>query len=147
MTPWKNLVEDHQRNNLFTKLNQVKLKSVQWFLTRRFSKFSIYIYRENKPHPLTAMFFWQIRIAWTFLVEGHQSNVEIGQGYLTRRISKFSIQIYTENKPRPLWGPCFLTYHESLNNLGRRSPFLSSYIEFGVTVSYKKIFKVFYIDI
>ena len=26
------------------------LKSVQWFLTRRFLKFSIHIYRENKPH-------------------------------------------------------------------------------------------------
>ena len=32
-------------------------KLVQWFLTRRFFKFSIKIYRENKPHPLAAMFF------------------------------------------------------------------------------------------
>ena len=37
----KNLVEGHQRNNLFAKLNQVKLKSAQWFLTRRLSQFSI----------------------------------------------------------------------------------------------------------
>ena len=32
-------------------------KSVQWFTTRRFLKFSIWIYRENKPRPLVAMFF------------------------------------------------------------------------------------------
>ena len=32
-------------------------KSVQWFLTRRFFKFSIEIYWENKPRPLAAMFF------------------------------------------------------------------------------------------
>ena len=32
-------------------------KSVQWFLTRRFLKFSIEIYKENKPHHLAAMFF------------------------------------------------------------------------------------------
>ena len=31
-------------------------KSVQWFLTRRFFKFSIQIIRENKPRPLAAMF-------------------------------------------------------------------------------------------
>ena len=31
-------------------------KLVQWFLTRRFLKFSILIYRENKPRPLAAMF-------------------------------------------------------------------------------------------
>ena len=35
----------------------VILKSVQWFLTRRFLKFSIQIYRENKPLLLAAMFF------------------------------------------------------------------------------------------
>ena len=32
-------------------------KSVLWFLTRKFLKFSIQIYRENKPRPLAAMFF------------------------------------------------------------------------------------------
>ena len=36
---------------------KIMWKSVQWFLTRRFLKFSIQIYRENKPHPLAAMFF------------------------------------------------------------------------------------------
>ena len=36
---------------------QVIMKSVQWFLTRRFFKFSLKIYRENKPRPLAAMFF------------------------------------------------------------------------------------------
>ena len=40
------------------------------------------------------------------------------RGYLTRRTSKFSIQIYMENNPRTYWGPCFLRYHEILNNLG-----------------------------
>ena len=33
------------------------MKLVQWFLTRRFFKFSIKIYRENKPHSLAAMLF------------------------------------------------------------------------------------------
>ena len=36
---------------------QIISQSVQWFLTRRFFKFSIKIYRENKPRPLAAMFF------------------------------------------------------------------------------------------
>ena len=34
-----------------------------------------YIYRENKPRPLAAMFFWQIMTAWTILVEDHQGNI------------------------------------------------------------------------
>ena len=33
------------------------------------------MYRENKPWPLAAMFFWRITIAWTILVEGHQGNI------------------------------------------------------------------------
>ena len=36
---------------------KITLKSVQWFLTRRFLKFSIKIHRENKPRPLAAMCF------------------------------------------------------------------------------------------
>ena len=36
---------------------QVILKSAQWFLTRRFLKFPVYMYREDKPRPLAAMFF------------------------------------------------------------------------------------------
>ena len=36
---------------------QIILKLVQWFLRRRFLKFSIKIYRENKSCPLAAMFF------------------------------------------------------------------------------------------
>ena len=44
----------------------------------------------------------------------------------------------------------FLTYHNGLNNLGRGWPkelFLQSYIEIGLAIFDKKIFKVFYIDI
>ena len=47
---------------------KIILKSVQWFLTRRFLKFSIYIYRENKPHPPGGHVFWWIQMAWTILV-------------------------------------------------------------------------------
>ena len=36
---------------------QTILKSVQWFLTRRFLEFSKEIYMENKPHLLVAKFF------------------------------------------------------------------------------------------
>ena len=38
---------------------KIILKSVQWFQTRRFLEFSIYIYiyMENKPCPLAVMFF------------------------------------------------------------------------------------------
>ena len=36
---------------------KIILKSVQWFWTRRFLKFFIKIYKENKPSPLAAMFF------------------------------------------------------------------------------------------
>ena len=35
----------------------VILKFFQGFIRRRFLKFSIHIYRENKPRPLAAMFF------------------------------------------------------------------------------------------
>ena len=35
---------------------QVICKWVQWFLTRRFLKFPIYIYRKHKPRPLATMF-------------------------------------------------------------------------------------------
>ena len=75
---------------------KIILKSVQWFLTRRFLKFSILIYRENKPRPLVAMFFDESK--WleqscnritkgTFL----QNYIEIGPVDWTRRFLKFSI--------------------------------------------------------
>ena len=75
---------------------QVILKSVQWFLTRRFLKFSILIYRENKPHPWRPYFltnqkglnnlgrgspkehFCEIILKWV-------------QWFRTRRFLKFSI--------------------------------------------------------
>ena len=30
---------------------------------------------ENKPRPRAAMFFWQIQMPWTILVEDHQGNI------------------------------------------------------------------------
>ena len=62
--PWRPylLTKPNGLNNLSRKspkeqFCKIILKSVQWFLTRRFLKFSIQIYRENKPRPLAAMFF------------------------------------------------------------------------------------------
>ena len=62
--PWRPcfLTNPNGLNNLSRKSPKEQfckliLKSVQWFLTRRFLKFSIQIYRENKPRPLAAMFF------------------------------------------------------------------------------------------
>ena len=58
-------------------------KSVQWFLTRRFLKFSMQIYRKSKPpppppppHPTPGSHvFWRIQMAWTILVEDHLRNI------------------------------------------------------------------------
>ena len=62
--PWRPcfLTNPNGLNNLSRKspkeqFCKIILKSVQWFLTRRFLKFSIQIHRENKPRPLAAMFF------------------------------------------------------------------------------------------
>ena len=102
-------------------------KLVQWFLTRRFLKFSILIYRENKPRPLAAMFFdeskW-LEQSWYRITKGTflQNYMEIGpvvsdkmifQVFLYRYIGKIS--------PAP-WRPCFLTNPNGLNNLGTGSP-------------------------
>ena len=38
-------------------LCQIIFKLGQYFLTRRFNKFSLNTYKENKLHPLAAMFF------------------------------------------------------------------------------------------
>ena len=106
---------------------QVIMKSVQWFLTRRFFKFSIKIYRENKPRPLAAMFFdkskwleqsWYRITKGTFLqnyiaIDPVVSDKKIFLSFLYRYIGKIS--------PAPWW-PCFLTNPNGLNNLGRGSP-------------------------
>ena len=159
MTAWTNLVEGHHRNipaklywNRFSGFWQ---EDFYCFLFRYIGKIS----------PATS--------SHVFLTN-HDCLNNLGRGspklhscqvilksvrwFLTRRILKFSIQIYTKNKPSPPPPPppppamaaMFLTYHEGVNNLGRRSPkatFLLSYIELDPTVSYEKIFKVFYTDI
>ena len=100
---------------------------VQWFLTRRFFKFSIKIYRENKPRPLAAMFFdkskwleqsWYRITKGTFLqnyiaIDPVVSDKKIFLSFLYRYIRKIC--------PAP-WRPCFLTNPNGLNNLGRGTP-------------------------
>ena len=59
------------------------------------------------------------------------------------------MQIYMKNKPRPLGGAMFFDIswlEQSWSNF-TKATFLPSYTELGPTVSYEKIFKVFYIDI
>ena len=101
-------------------------KSVQWFLTRRFLKFSIQIYRENKPRPLAAMFFDESK--WleqsckritkeTFL----QNYMEIGPVVSDKKIFKVFYTDIVKISPAP-WQPCFLTNPNGLNNLGTGSP-------------------------
>ena len=106
---------------------QVIMKLVQWFLTRRFFKFSIKIYRENKPRPLVAMFFdkskwleqsWYRITKETFLqnyiaIGPVVSDEKIFLSFLYRYIGKIS--------PAP-WRPCFLTNPHGLKNLGTESP-------------------------
>ena len=76
---------------------KIILKLVQWFLTRRFLKFSIWIYRENKPRPHWWPCFWQIQMAWIILVQNHQRNISAKlccnrpSGFWQRRFLKFSI--------------------------------------------------------
>ena len=107
---------------------QVILKSVQWCLTRRFLNFFLFRYiGKISPTPWQPCFLTNHDCLYNLgrgSPKQHSSQVilKLVMGYVTRRILKFSMQIYTKNKPHPLWGPWFLTYHESLNNLGRRSP-------------------------
>ena len=59
------------------------------------------------------------------------------------------MQIYTKNKPRPLGAMFFHVswrLEQSWQKVTKASS-LPSYIELSPTVSYKNIFKVFYIDI
>ena len=73
-TPWRPcfLTNPNGLNNLSrgspkAHFCKIILKSVQWFLTRRFLKFSIKIYREKYAQPLAAMFFdesWWLEQSW-----------------------------------------------------------------------------------
>ena len=112
--PWRPcfLMNPNGLNNLGTgspkeHFCHIILKSVQWFLTRRFLKFSIQIYRENKPRPWRPCFLTNPNglnnLARGSLKE-HICKIiwKSVQWFLTRRFLKFSIQIYSENKPRPL---------------------------------------------
>ena len=107
---------------------QVIMKSVQWFLTRRFFEFSIKIYRENKPRPLAAIFFFDeskwLEQSWYRITKGTclqnyiaidpvVSDKKIFLSFLYRYIGKIS--------PAP-WQPCFLTNPNGWNNLCRGSP-------------------------
>ena len=68
-------------------------KSVQWFLTRRFLKFSIQTYSENKPRPLAATFFdeskW-LEQSWYRITKGTflQNYTEIGRVVYNKKIFK-----------------------------------------------------------
>ena len=93
---------------------RVILKSGQWFLTRRFLKFSILIYRENKPRPWQPFFLF----FFFFFLTNQDGLNNLGRGsptkhscqvilksvqcFMTRTFLKFSIKIYRENKPRSL---------------------------------------------
>ena len=129
-------------------------KSALWFLTRRFLKFSVQIYRENKPRPLAAMFLTNPN-GLNNLARGspkkHFCKIiwKSVQWFLTRRFLKFSIQIYSENKPRPLAAMFFDESKWLVQSWYRitKGTFLQNYMEIGPMVSDKKIFKVFYIDI
>ena len=72
---------------------KIILKSVQWFLTRRFLKFSIQIYRENKPRPPAAMFFDEskrLEQSWKRITKGTflQNYIETGPVVSDEKIFK-----------------------------------------------------------
>ena len=105
---------------------KIILKSVQWFLTRRFLKFSTQIYRKNKPRPLAAMFSdeskwleqsWQRITKGTFL----QNYMEIGPVVSNKKIFLSFLYRYIGKRSPVPWWPCFLTNPNGLNNVGRGS--------------------------
>ena len=72
---------------------KIILKSVEWFLTRRFLKFSIQIYSENKHRPLAAMFFYEstwLEQSWYRITKGTflQNYMEIGPMVSDKKIFK-----------------------------------------------------------
>ena len=103
-------------------------KSVQWFLTRRFLKFSIQIYRENKPRPLAAMFFdeskWLEQSCKRITMQRNISAKLYGNrssGFRQEDFYSFLYRYIVKISPAP-WRPCFLTNPNGLNNLGTGSP-------------------------
>ena len=102
-------------------------KSVQWFRTRRFLKFSIRYIGKISPAP------W-----WPCFLTNPNGLNNLGRGspkehfckiilksvqwFLTRRFLKvFYIDYIGKVSPAP-WRPCFLTNPNVLNYLGRGSP-------------------------
>ena len=85
---WTILQQDHQRN--ISAKSYGNRSSGFW---RRFLKFSIQIYSENKPCPLAAMFFdkskW-LEQSWYRITKGTflQNNMEIGPVVLDKKIFK-----------------------------------------------------------
>ena len=110
---------------------QVIMKSVQWFLTKRCFKFSIKIYRENKPCPLRPCFSTNPNGLNNLGTESSKEHLrkiiwKSVQWFLTRRFFKFSIHTCIDIcigkiSPTP-WRPCFPTNPNGLNNLGTESP-------------------------
>ena len=105
---------------------QVIMKLVQWFLTRRFFKFSIKIYRENKPHPRAAMFFDNPNGLNNLGTESQRNNSaklysNWSSGFWQEELLSFLYRYIGKMSPAP-WRLCFLTNPNGLNNLGRGSP-------------------------
>ena len=134
---------------------KIILKSVQCFMTRRFLKFSILIYKENKPRPPWRPCFLTNPNGLNNLATGspkeHFCKIiwKSVQWFRSRRFLKFFIQIYSENKPRPL-AAMFIDKSKWLEQSWYRftkGTFLQNYMEIVPVVSDKKIFKLFYIDI
>ena len=75
---------------------KIILKSVQWFRTRRFLKFSIYLYRENKPRPWRPCFLTNPN-GLNNLPRGSPKEhfckiiLKLVQWFRTRRFLKFSL--------------------------------------------------------
>ena len=73
------------------------------------------------------MFFWQIQMAWTILVEDHQRNISAklygnwSSGFGQEDFYIFQYRYIGKISLAPWW-PCFLTNPNGLNNLGRGSP-------------------------
>ena len=119
-----------------------------------FFKFSIKIYRENKPHPLAAMFFdkskW-LEQSWYRITKRNisaKSYSNWSSGFWQEDFLSFLYRYIGKISPAPWW-PCFLTNPNGLNNLGRESPkeHFCKIIWKSVQWFLTRRFFVFYIDI
>ena len=91
------------------------LESVQWFIIRKFFKFFIKIYRENKPAPSRPCFLTNhngLNNLDRGLPKGHTCYLilESVKWFIIRNFFKFFIKIYRENEPRSL---AAMFFHES----------------------------------